>query len=123
MGGRGVLQVYRKKEGATAEVKTNEGVVVLHLSVQTRMGGEVRGRTSCSSASRATSSVSSGFIHRASATVTPTSLSEASSARAACTASASRVPNDKMATFRLDPTRAPRMMRPLPTGSAVPRSG
>ena len=47
------------------------------------------------------SSVSRGFIQRASATVTPTLGSLASSRRAASTAGASRVPMVKKHTFEL----------------------
>mmetsp|Transcript_23601 Transcript_23601/g.54003 ORF Transcript_23601/g.54003 Transcript_23601/m.54003 type:complete len:314 (+) Transcript_23601:63-1004(+) len=80
-------------------------------------------RMSCSSASLPTSSVSSGFIHRASATVTPTLPSASSSARAAVTAQARRVPRLRIATRDLAPARACRITRPLPTGSTVPFSG
>ena len=88
--------------------------------------------TSCSLASEVTSSVSSGFIQRASATVTPTvkhspsasTKQPSSTARAASTAGARRVPMLRMATLALtSPSGIDLTMRPLPIGSTSPSSG
>mmetsp|Transcript_39621 Transcript_39621/g.93822 ORF Transcript_39621/g.93822 Transcript_39621/m.93822 type:complete len:204 (+) Transcript_39621:190-801(+) len=80
--------------------------------------------TSCSAASFRMRSSSSGFMNRASATVTPMSESGSeASMRCALTASTSRVPSDRIATLCFLSLGALRMMRPTPTGSGETCSG
>mmetsp|Transcript_2533 Transcript_2533/g.3413 ORF Transcript_2533/g.3413 Transcript_2533/m.3413 type:complete len:228 (-) Transcript_2533:1876-2559(-) len=75
---------------------------------------------SWSRASSRMSSVSSGFMKRASATVTPTSAYSASAPLAASTEAIRRVPRLSTATLVRAPARAGLITRPLPMGTALP---